>query len=122
MIHQLKILPKFFDAVVCGEKTFEIRKNDREFVKGDYLALNEWEQTSDLGGHYTGRSCMVYVDYILYGAEGCPGLDEDYVVMSIKPCTVLNQQNHMNIPTLAPSNYVITSKPVLNDRESENER
>lgn len=88
MTHSLKILPQYFDAVVSGNKTFEIRENDREFSKGDYLALNEWEQTSSVGGHYTGRSCIVFVDYILYGAEGIPGLDEDYALMSIKPCEI----------------------------------
>ncbi len=43
MIHELKILPKYFNAVISGEKTFEIRKNDRPFHKGDLLALNEFD-------------------------------------------------------------------------------
>lgn len=124
MIHSLKILPKYFNAVVSGQKTFEIRFNDREFQKGDYLALNEWEPTSFVGGHYTGRSGMVYVDYILYGAKGYPGLDEDYVIMAIKPCAVCKiaesyyvdgSKHHANeVP-------VIFDKPNLIDKESENE-
>lgn len=64
MIHAIKIQPPYFDDVISGKKTFEIRLNDREYQEGDYLALNEWEQTSSVGGHHTGRSCIVYVDYI----------------------------------------------------------
>ena len=41
MIHQLKIESQFFEEIVKGEKTFEVRENDRDFQKGDYLGLNE---------------------------------------------------------------------------------
>lgn len=39
MIHALKITPNYYEAVKTGAKPFEVRKNDREFVVGDYLAL-----------------------------------------------------------------------------------
>ena len=80
MIHELKILTRFFTDVIKGEKTFEIRKNDRPFRKGDLLALNEYD-----GTHYTGNSCVVYVDYIMTDNEY---VKKDYIVMAIKPCTV----------------------------------
>lgn len=41
MVHELKIEPDFFKDVLSGDKTFEIRENDRNFRIGDYLALNE---------------------------------------------------------------------------------
>ncbi len=110
MIHGLKILPPYFDDVISGKKQFEIRKNDREYQEGDYLALNEWEQTSSVGGHYTGRSCLVLVDYILYGAKGVPGLDEDYCIMSIKPCGIYNRQDGIQGFEMAPSNW---NKPMV---------
>lgn len=82
MIHELKILPEYFNAVLSGEKTFEIRKCDRPFSKGDLLALNEFDPVHTI---YTGNSCLVYVDYILSNADYCKS---GYVVMSIKPCIV----------------------------------
>ncbi len=110
MIHAIKIQPPYFDDVVSGKKQFEIRLNDREYQEGDYLALNEWEQTSSVGGCYTGRSCLVLVDYILYGAEGVPGLDEDYCLMGIKPCGVYNRQDGIQGFEMAPPNW---NKPML---------
>ena len=86
MIHQLKQRSDFFEYVIRGEKTFEVRVNDREYTPGDYLALNE----IDSEGNYTGRSCIVYVDYILYDLPGL--LSENVVVMSIKPCKVYQTQ------------------------------
>lgn len=41
MIHQLKCEAKYFEELCSGAKTFEVRKNDRDFHVGDYLALNE---------------------------------------------------------------------------------
>ena len=40
--HELKIYPKYFEAILDGKKTFEIRKNDRYFHVGDRIVLKEW--------------------------------------------------------------------------------
>lgn len=37
--HRLKILPEHYNNVQAGTKTFEIRKNDRAFQKGDTVDL-----------------------------------------------------------------------------------
>ena len=91
MIHELKILPVYFDAVVRGEKTFEIRKFDRPFNKGDLLALNEFEAGRKC---YTGNSVLVYIDYILNNPDFCKS---GYVVMSIKPCSVCRHTEPINM-------------------------
>lgn len=39
--HTLKVVPPYFEALLDGTKTFEIRANDRAFQKGDRLVL--WE-------------------------------------------------------------------------------
>lgn len=85
MIHELKIYTEFFNDVISGEKTFEIRKNDRPFHKGDLLALNEFD-----GQYYTGNSCLVYVDYIMNNPDY---VKKDMVIMAIKPCTVIQHTN-----------------------------
>lgn len=36
-IHELKIKETFFKAIETGEKTFEIRQNDRGFQRGDFI-------------------------------------------------------------------------------------
>ena len=84
MIHALKILPGYFEDVISGKKTFEIRKNDRDYKVGDLLALNEYTETEEYIG-YTGRSCLVKVDYILDNGAFLP---EGFIAMSIKPCSV----------------------------------
>ena len=70
MIHHLKILPQYFQAIVQGEKPFELRReDDRRFARGDVLVLREvnpeWfemaEATHDETMVYTGRSVEVVV-------------------------------------------------------------
>lgn len=80
MIHALKQAPEYFEAVLDGRKTFEVRQNDRDYREGDLLALNEYDENG-----YTGRCCLVKIDYILSDARYCR---DGYVTMSIKPCLV----------------------------------
>lgn len=94
MIHELKILPEFFKDVRSGKKTFEIRKCDRPFCVGDLLALNEYDPVHTI---YTGRSVLVYVDYILSDADYCKG---GYIVMSIKPCGIYKIRRPINQASL----------------------
>ena len=81
MIYELKQHPQYFEDVLKGNKTFEVRKMDRDYRVGDLLALNEYDPYSG----YTGRCCLVYVDYIMDEQEYCK---ERYAIMSIKPCAV----------------------------------
>lgn len=86
MIHELKILPNYFEEVICGAKSFEVRKNDRNFKVGDMLALNEYDAEKK---EHTGNSCLVYVDYILKDENYCKN---GFVIMAIKPCEVYNKR------------------------------
>ncbi|MGF1786455.1 DUF3850 domain-containing protein [Photobacterium swingsii] len=38
-VHTLKIEPVYLNAIIDGKKTFEIRKNDRDFRVGDRVRL-----------------------------------------------------------------------------------
>ncbi|MGF2195026.1 DUF3850 domain-containing protein [Enterococcus faecalis] len=73
-IHELKILPEYFEAVVSGNKRFEIRKNDRNYQKGDILRLNEYQD-----GQYTGDVHVAEITYITDYAQ-----QDGYVVLGIK--------------------------------------
>ncbi len=60
--HRLKLVQPYFDDVVSGTKTFEVRVNDRDFKVGDVLELLEYDpETTWL----TDRSVRVRVTYIL---------------------------------------------------------
>jgi len=56
-------------------KTFEYRKNDRDFRVGDHIQLREWSARTQ---QYTGRSMNVVVTLIV---DDCPGLPEGYVIL-----------------------------------------
>jgi hypothetical protein len=76
--HSLKTWPPFFEEVVSGDKTFEVRINDRGFDEGDLLKLCEY--TPDNG--YTGREIVKKVSYVMLG--GAFGLKEGWVIMGLK--------------------------------------
>lgn len=40
--HNLKCWPEFFDAIKRGDKTFELRRNDRGYQRGDVLVLRKF--------------------------------------------------------------------------------
>ena len=60
MTHELKIRPEFFEAIVRGDKTFEVRYNDRNYQLHDILVLQEHD-----GENYTGRVIKAEVTYLL---------------------------------------------------------
>lgn len=60
-IHK-KILPEYFEEIISGNKTFELRLADWEVKTGDTLILEEWNQETK---SYTGRSITKKVGYIL---------------------------------------------------------
>ena len=81
--HHLKTYPQYFIAVIKETKTFEVRKNDRDYKVNDVLFLEEFEPGTQT---YTGRTATALVTYILHG--GIHGIDEESVVMSIKLFTM----------------------------------
>lgn len=63
MIHSLKTEAKYFEDVISDNKPFEVRENDRDFMVGDFLALNELKEDAMNG--YTGRCCLAKITYVL---------------------------------------------------------
>lgn len=88
--HELKTLPQYWDAVQRGEKTFEVRRDDRGFQKGDVLELvrteylpdPQWPLSGDRYGSKSLSTIRAEVTYIL--TSGQFGIEPGYVVMGIR--------------------------------------
>jgi len=86
-IHELKTDPSVFQQTWEGRKTFEIRKNDRDYQSGDVLILRETHFSGEAmraeGAKlmYTERSVVQAVTGILHGP--IYGLSEGWCVMSV---------------------------------------
>lgn len=68
MIHILKTDPPFFHSVWKGTKTFEVRKNDRNFQVGDGLCLKEHDRRVT-PARYTGRVIDARIVYMTHFAQ-----------------------------------------------------
>lgn len=75
-VHHIKLGASFFAEVESGEKTFELRKNDRDYKKGDILEMMEFKD-----GKNTGRIVRVLVTYIL---TEFTGLEDGYCIMATR--------------------------------------
>lgn len=85
-VHELKTFDPYFDAVERGEKTFEVRYNDRDYQKGDILRLicikGPGSQPYALDAQGERRCIDRLVTYVLEGGQF--GIEPDYVVLGIK--------------------------------------
>lgn len=66
MDHELKTHTKYFHDIWCGNKRFELRRNDRNYRSNDRLILKEYNPDTKV---FTGRQINADVVYILYGGE-----------------------------------------------------
>jgi len=78
-VHDLKSWPVHFVALRTRRKTFEVRKNDRDYKLHDRLVLREWNPST---ATYTGRVLERRVTYIcdlaVVGIDG-------FVAMGVRP-------------------------------------
>ena len=83
-VHNVKILPEFFEGVINGTKPFEFRNNDRGYKPGDCVCLKECiidadrEQIQEI---YTGRYCFVVIKDIFELGDIDPNFS-DYVIFT----------------------------------------
>ena len=92
MLHELKILPFFYQEIVNGNKNFESRKNDRDFKVNDILLLREFDF-----GSYTGRRTVVKVTYIL--DDSWEQVKPGYAILAIQPCSIIDLLNVVDLKT-----------------------
>lgn len=89
--HDLKCWPPHWEAIDTGQKTFDIRINDRGYRSGDLLILREWDPQMPcaeigLDGPFTGRVCQRVVTHVMTGGQF--GLAVGYVALSLQPPAV----------------------------------
>lgn len=76
-IHELDILPEYYQPVLDGIKNFEIRrKRDHNFQIGDKLLLKEYLPHLDM---YSDREVEREIIYITDYAQ-----KDDYVILGLK--------------------------------------
>ena len=75
-VHEVKLAAMYYDDVKDGKKTFELRKNDRNYKEGDKLHMLEFKD-----GRHTGRTISADIVYLL---EEYTGLTEGYCILGIR--------------------------------------
>lgn len=79
--HDLKTIQPHFNHVWNNLKTFEIRKEDRNFKVGDLIRLHEYDPQSKT---YSNRQATRIITHILRDDSEF-GLMPGYCILSIKP-------------------------------------
>jgi hypothetical protein len=98
--HYLKTWPVPFEAIWRGDKSAELRRDDRDFRTGDTLVLREYRPESD---DYTGRWKCAVVTHIIRPDDGFPGLESGYAVLSIDTNGMASSDEYgVNFPWAVP--------------------
>ena len=79
MLHELKIKKCYLLHIIEGKKTFEVRKNDRDYQVGDTIRFLPLE---DDNYEIIGLVANYEITYIL---ADFGGLQQGHVAMAIKP-------------------------------------
>lgn len=86
-VHHLKTWPEYFRQLKSGEKTFEVRKDDRFFQVGEELLLEEFvpegyfPEDEKQEPYLTGNICHRKITYVLRGGQF--GIEKGYVVLGL---------------------------------------
>ena len=83
--HRLKTLPQFFDAVQRGDKRFDVRRNDRQFQRGDIVILQYFHPKDGYarGPDMKMKEMRFRVGWTLHGPAF--GVEAGYCVFSLEP-------------------------------------
>lgn len=74
--YEVKIVASYYEDVVSGKKSFELRKNNRGYKQGDSLKMLEFKD-----GKHTGRTIDADIIYML---EDYTELTEGYCILGIR--------------------------------------
>ena len=91
MIHAVKCEKQYFEKVAAGTKPYELRKDDRGYKVGDFLALNEIESADK--SEYTGRCLITKITDVFKNNKF---LQNSIAVLTILPCEINEAPNTKN--------------------------
>ena len=78
--HTLKTDSPVFDAMLRGDKDFDVRPDDRGFKIGDMVVLLDHYPDANV---FSGRAMTRLIKYILKGGQY--GIEPGYVVLGLAP-------------------------------------
>jgi hypothetical protein len=78
-VHELKTDPVIWDAIDRGEKTFEVRRNDRYFQRGDTVRLY---RSAEGAGWKSAQFLDFRVGWTLMGGQY--GIEPGFIVFSLE--------------------------------------
>ena len=79
-LHEIKLNEEFADAVLNGEKRFEVRSNDRGYQKGDLIQFEVIRSNGLRSFHELNDDIRFEITYVL----SCWGIKDGYVVFGIR--------------------------------------
>ena len=90
-LHELKILHKYLVDVDLGNKTFELRKNDRDYQVGDLIRFIDIREDDSTTKNQIepniDENTLYRITYVLKDVEKY-GLDRDYCILAIKKLNI----------------------------------
>lgn len=87
-VHELKIRKRWADDILYFNKTFEVRKNDRNYQCGDiirFLVEDDVRWPSIYSDVFDKSHSLYGKEYKITYVHSGLGLEEDYVVLGIQP-------------------------------------
>jgi len=81
MTHALKTWTEYYKEIENGDKTFELRKDDRPFAPLDTVIAQEYDYEKQ---KYTGKETAFTITYILRNAKQF-GLKDGFCILGLQP-------------------------------------
>lgn len=81
IVHEVRCQWRWFERLLAGDKTSEVRFNDRDYQAGDLLRVLAIDRS---GSSLTGQSVTYLITHVL-GSDAFPeALHPGYVVLSLR--------------------------------------
>ena len=79
MLHKLKIKEDYANSICCEDKTFEVRYNDRNYQKGDFIQFSCISRDGIPMPHD-----ITKLTFAITNVHSGLGMSDGYVVLAIK--------------------------------------